>query len=64
MVQFSCQCQPGNGPILIRGVDLSVVCNKCHTIYKIAQVQYDGRMSREVQVEVVDIGKVDEAVNS
>lgn len=54
MASFTCLCQPGNAPQLIRGTDLAVFCRACRNVYRILKVDFD--LTRGDQLPKVTIG--------
>ena len=62
MATIQCQCERDNPPLLIRGTDLLVVCQRCHTIYGITRVEFDRAKGPVLlRVEVASLGKHNQA---
>jgi hypothetical protein len=52
VASVTCLCQPGNGSLLIVGVESGAVCPKCKATYAILAVSYDRRVGKHLQMEI------------
>jgi hypothetical protein len=60
---MTCQCKPGNPPLLLRGVDNLVPCRACGRVFAITKVTYDASKGPQMTLDcsVVQFGSGDGA---